>query len=205
VPDLGRETAVQEALLPHDPDPDLLEYVLVAAGNIDALAPLAAVIDDLERAGVVRLLDAVTLVRTAASTTVDARPAGEHEFLKRLDRRASDPGVRLSPHDIQLASVTVDPAACALLLLLQDTWALPLAESAREHGARIAGGERIAPHRARTAALAASGATDLVVRGPVVTPLIDQVAQVRQLAHLVERGLLPLEGYEVQRRRVLGA
>jgi len=46
-----------------------------------------------------------------------------------------------------------------------------------------------------------------VVQGRVVgdDTLVDQVAQVRKLAHLVERGLLSLDQYEVQRRRVLEA
>ncbi|WP_138067584.1 hypothetical protein [Cellulomonas rhizosphaerae] len=187
-----------------EPDPDLLEYVLVAGRDLDALAPVAAAVDELERAGTVAVVDAVVLVRDGSSTTVEARPAHEHEQLAGLAGARATRGVRLSAHDVQLASVTVDPSESALLLLLEDRWARPLAAVVRANDARLAGGERVARQRV-LGALAAGAGTDLVVRGPVVTPLIDQVAQVRQLAHLVERGLLPLDAYDAQRRRVLGA
>ena len=39
--------------------------------------------------------------------------------------------------------------------------------------------------------------------GRVVGARVDQAAQVRELARLVDRGLLSLDQYEVQRRRVL--
>jgi hypothetical protein len=62
-----------------------------------------------------------------------------------------------------------------------------------------------------SSALGAGARPDLLLRGPLTAssepgaaPAIDPAAQVRELARLVERGLLTLDQYEAQRRRVLG-
>ncbi|MDF1602099.1 hypothetical protein [Nocardioides sp. YIM 152315] len=184
-----------------EPDLDLLEYVLVSAHDVDALAPVARAVEQLVHTGSIRLLDAVVLVRVDGSARVDAGSPADHQPLSGLTAVA-DGGVLLSTHDVELASVTLASDEIALLVLVEDTWAGALSDAARAGGARLTAGERIARDRV-LASLGRAGATDLIVRSPGSTPLIDQVAQVRQLARLVERGLLSLDRYEVQRRRVL--
>ncbi|MDM7830787.1 hypothetical protein [Cellulomonas edaphi] len=184
------------------PDLDLLEYVLVTARDADGLAPVVAAVVELVRVGSIRLLDAVVLVRDGGTTLVTSHAPTDPGLVAALEE-ASEGGVLLSGHDVELASVSLGPDEMALLLLVEDRWAGVLSDAARVGGARLTAGERIAPDRA-LASLTQAGTTDLIVRGPGAAPLTDQVAQVRELAHLVERGLLSLDRYDVQRRRVLG-
>lgn len=188
---------------PDQPDLDLLEYVLVSARTADGLVSVAEAVAGLVRAGSIRLLDAVLLVRRGGAARVDSSPLSDHQDLSGL-MTVAEGGVRLSTHDVELAALTLEPDETALLLLVEDSWAGPLSDAAREGGARGISGERIARDRVLRS-LDHQGRTDLIVRGPGIVPLVDQVAQVRQLARLVERGLLPLDRYEVQRRRVLGS
>jgi len=180
------------------PDLDLLEYVVVSAPDVGALGPVADALVGLVDAGSIRLLDAVALEREATSTRVVPSDPADHAPLAVLTA-ALDGRVLLSAHDVALASVSLEADETALLLLVEDRWAGRLSEAARKGGARLVAGQRIARDRVSDAVDGRS--TDLIVRG---TPQIDQVAQVRELAHLVDRGLLPLERYDVQRRRVLG-
>jgi hypothetical protein len=197
-----------ESPLPEDqPGLDLFEYVLLSAADVDGLVPVAAAVVDLARAGAIHLVDAVVLARAGEHPEVRAVSPDEHPVFAELDR-AADGGVLLSPHDVDLAAVTLAPAESALLLLVEDRWAEPLSAAVRAGGAQLSAGERI-PRDRVLASLDASesserqGRVDLLVRGPRTASGLDQVEQVRQLAELVDRGVLPLERYEVQRRRVL--
>jgi hypothetical protein len=192
---------------PDHPQPDLFEYVVLSAPDVDALAPVARAVLALARAGSIHVVDAVLLSRPDADATVrTASPEAHHELAEL--RCAVDRGPLLSAHDIELVALTLAPHETALLLLVEDRWAGALATAAREGGARVAAGERIARERVlesldARASSARRGGVDLLVRGPGSTPLADQVEQVRELARLVERGVLPVDHYEAQRRRVL--
>jgi len=189
------------------PDPDLFEYVLLSAPDVEGLAPVAGAVLALVRAGSIHIVDAVLLSRPDDRATVRTASPEAHQELAELGR-AVHGGPRLSAHDIELVSRTLAPHESALLLLVEDRWAGALATAAREGGARVAAGERI-PRERLLASLDAYGSTarhgrvDLLLRGPGSTPLVDQVEQVRELARLVERGVLPIDHYEAQRRRVL--
>jgi len=183
------------------PDLDLFEYVLLSAPDVEGLAPVAGAILALVRAGSIHIVDAVLLTRPDARATVRTASPDAHHELAELSR-AVDGGPRLSTHDIELVALTLAPHEAALLLLVEDRWAGALAAAAREGGARVAAGERI-PRERLLESLDAHGRVDLLRRGPGSTPLVDQVEQVRELARLVERGVLPIDHYEAQRRRVL--
>lgn len=186
-----------------DVDLGLLEYVLVSGREPDGLAPVAEAVVQLARAGSIRLLDAVVLRRESGSTRVTSGSPAGHAVLSGL-MAVAEGHVLLSVHDVELASMTLDPEETALLLLVEDRWANILSDAARQGGARLTAGERIARDRV-LASLEQAGATDLIVRSPGTTAsFVDQAAQVRELARLVDRGLLTLDRYEVQRRRVLG-
>jgi hypothetical protein len=184
------------------PDLDLLEYVLVVAPDLAGLGPVAGAVVALLHAGSIRLLDAVVLVRGRDDTTVGSPSLTEVPALAELAVESAG-GVLLSPHDVELAAVTLEPGQAALVLLVEDTWARALSDAARVGGARLTAGERIT--RDRVVASLQHGTGDLLVRGPGDMPLVDQAAQVRQLARLVDRGLLSMDRYDVQRRRVLGS
>jgi hypothetical protein len=192
------------------PDLDLLEYVLVSAPSAAGLDQVAAATAELVHGGVIRLIDVVGLVRPDGEAGVRVVTSDDTPPLAELAALAHR-GVWLSRHDVELAAVTLAPGDAALLLLVEDSWAVALSSAARRSGGRVTGGERVGRDRV-VAALDEPGRTDLLVRSPLGTarrsdaaPLVDQVAQVRKLAHLVERGLLSLDQYEVQRRRVLEA
>ncbi|MBA2956538.1 hypothetical protein GON03_00715 [Nocardioides sp. MAH-18] len=192
------------------PDLDLLEYVLVSAPSVSGLDQVAAAAAELVTGGVIRLVDVVGLVRADDEAGVRVVRLEDAPPLAALAALA-DGGVLLSRHDVELAAVTLAPGDAALLLLVEDCWASALSSAARRSGGRLTAGERVGRDRV-LAALDEPGRTDLLDRSPLGTarrtgaaPLVDQVAQVRKLAHLVERGLLSLDQYEVQRRRVLEA
>jgi hypothetical protein len=189
------------------PEPDMFEYVLLSAPDVDGLVPVAAAVIGMARAGSIRIVDAVLLSRPEAGATVRTEGPGSHPALAEL-ARAVEGGPLLSPHDVELVALTLEPRQSALLLLLEDRWAEALASATREGGARVAAGERIARDRVveslqAYASTERHGRVDLLHRGPGSTPLVDQVEQVRELARLVERGVLPVDHYDVQRRRVL--
>lgn len=200
------------------PDLDLVEYLLVCAPTLAGLGSLAGSITDLVEGRMIDLIDVVVLQRAEDQVQVTtAEPADLPELVGLAaccNRR-----IRLSWHDVDLAAVTLEPGTAALLLLVEDRWAELLASTARGVGGRVAAGERIGRERLR-AALDQQGdadkrgpaGRDLIGRTPALgRPLamgsgsaVDQADQVRYLARLVSRGVLSLEQYELQRRRVLG-
>jgi hypothetical protein len=187
---------------------DLLEYVLVSAGSVEALGAVAEATAELVRDGSVRLLDAVVLARSTGRTTVEFSAPARHQELAVL-RAAEQSPVLLSRHDVELAAVTVAPGEAALLLLLEDRWARRLSVAARAGGGRLAAGERISRERVSASELqpepgsVRAGGADLLARAPGTSAVIDRVEQVHQLARLVDSGLLSLDQYEVQRGKVL--
>lgn len=191
-----------------EPDLDLVEYVLVTAPAVAALAPVAAAVVDLVGAGSIRLVDVVVLVRPQDRAGVLTATPGERGPVSGL-AGVADTEVLLSAHDVELAAVTLDPGEAALLLLVEDRWATTISAAARSGGARVSAGERITRDRVQAALGSAragegrSGRADLFARGPSTVPLVDQAAQVQLLARLVDGGVLPLDRYEAQRRRVL--
>lgn len=194
------------------PDLDLCEYVVVTAPSLDELAAVAAAVADLVRGGAVQLLDVAVLERPAGGTSVHTHEVREVVSLTGLVDAATGPA-RLSQHDLDLAAVTLPPASAAVVLLLEDRWAGSLSAAVRDVGGRVAAGERIGRERLR-AQLEQPEDTrpdraDLLTRLPsddsMPPQLIDPTQQIRTLADLVDHGVLSLEQYEVQRRRVLEA
>ncbi|HCB03730.1 MAG TPA: hypothetical protein DEQ43_05685 [Nocardioides bacterium] len=201
---LGAERGADRA---DRPDPDLLEYLLLSAPDVTGLASVATAVVALARSGTIRLVDAVLLVRSEGQTTVRTISPGEHPSLAALGR-ATTGGVLLSSHDLELMALTLGPDEAALLLLVEDRWAATLSAAVRRSGARMTAGERVPRGRVAASLEAAiptarHGRADLLHRSPGTTTVFDQVEQVRQLSRLVDRGVLPLDHYEVQRRRVL--
>jgi hypothetical protein len=197
------------------PDPDLLEYVVVAVPSIADLTPVVDAVAALVEAGHVRLVDAVALLRPDRDAAVVAIDPRRDAALAPLRATLAVDGVRLTPHDVDLAAATLAPGAVILLLLVEDRWAALLAGAATAAGGRLAAGERIGRDRVLgqidPASASGNGSRpDLLARGPLtassaagVAPAVDSAAQVRELAQLLERGLLTLDQYEAQRRRVL--
>jgi len=194
-----------------EPDLDLCEYVIVAAPALEELEPLADAVGELVGSGAVRLLDAAALARPAGGTTVLSHEVDDVPALGRLAAAVDGPP-RLSQHDLQLAGVTLQPGSAAVLLLIEDRWAGTLSAAVRDIGGQVAGGERIGRNRLRAQLEQPEEARpyrpDLLVRLPACDTVtagqqIDPTDQIRAMADLVDDGVLSLEQYEVQRRRVL--
>jgi len=197
-----------------EPDADLIEYLLVTVPSLDRLDGLVATVVELVESGAIRLIDVVVLQRHGHAPSVVTREAVEIEELRALAEFAED-RVLLSQHDVELTSVLLEPDGTALVLLVEDRWATLLSTTARRAGGRVASGERVVRDRFLSALDAdpvAGGRADrddLLSRGPQIPDpvagamVVDQAAQLEALARLVERGVLSLDQYEVQRRRVL--
>jgi len=192
-------------------DGDLVEYLLVSVATLDRVDGVVAAVAELVRSGTIRLIDVVLLRRAGGQASVVVGEADDVEELSPLSALA-DRRARLSSHDIALAAVTVGPDDAALLLLVEDRWAASLSAAAQRAGGRFAGGERVSRERFLTATRPGADAKrlavdDLLVRGPATSDhpelAVDPAAQLQTLAELVDRGVLTLEQYEAQRRRVL--
>src|SRR5690242_11151427 len=93
---------------PDRPDPDLFEYVLVSAPDVEGLAPVAAAVIAMAHTGAVRVVDAVLLTRPDSDATVRMDSPGAHHALVELGR-VLDGGPLLSPHDVELVALTLEP------------------------------------------------------------------------------------------------
>ena len=129
-----------------EPDLDLVEYVLISVPELASTEGVAAALKHLVESGQIRILDIVGVT----SGTTGRFTAVEPELLpglRALDDVEGEVGGLLSEDDIALASGALHPGASALIVVVEDRWAQPLAAAARDHGGRIIGGERIPRHR----------------------------------------------------------
>lgn len=192
------------------PDTDLVEYVILTVPDTAALAPVALALVRMVESGVVRILDLVVMVRGPRDREATVLQLGAVESLSSLREVAGEVGGLFSRHDVELASLTLQPETAAIMLLLEDRWAKPLATAARTAGGRLASGERIPRGR-----IEADGGElgDLLDRLPSTgrprdggrTPFFDPAEQILELAALVDRGLLSTDEFERQRSKVLEA
>src|ERR1700754_5112369 len=90
------------------PDPDLFEYVLLSAPDVEGLAPVAGAVLALAHAGSIRIVDVVLLSRPDTDAAVRTGSPGGHPALAELGR-AVDGGPLLSPHDVELVALTLEP------------------------------------------------------------------------------------------------
>lgn len=210
-----------------DPDPDLVEYLLVTAPSVEQLRAVVPDVLALVESGSIRLIDGVVLTRLNRQASVTALEVRDVAALEAL-AAVVGPGALLSVHDVELAGAILGPDAAALLLLIEDRWAAGLSTSARQAGGRIFGGERVVGRRflaARGSHRPASSAElldavasrstgraqgiNLLARSPAIPDAtgselgIDPVAQLRALADLADGGVISVEQYDDQRRRAL--
>lgn len=124
-------------------DGDLVEYVIVAVPETAALRGVALALAEMVASGVVRVLDLVVMVRNAGDRTASVLEIEAVDSLTPLHGVEGEVGGFFSEHDIELAALTLEPERAAIMLLLEDRWAEPLANAARRVGGRLVSGERI--------------------------------------------------------------
>jgi hypothetical protein len=125
---------------------DLVEYLIVSVPERAALHGVADALGVLASRGTVRILDLVVIERDRDGTVTIA----EAETVTSLAGLASIPTRLLGQHDIELASLAVEPGTVGVVIVTEDRWARPLSAAARGAGGRIVAGDRIPAQRVET-------------------------------------------------------
>jgi hypothetical protein len=129
-----------------EPDLDLVEYVVITVPEPASAAGVATALKQLVESRQIRILDIVG-VRTGLGGVVTAVEPELVSGLEALDNVDGEVGGPLSEDDLALASGALHPGTSALTVVVEDRWALQLADAARQGGGRMIGGERIPRHR----------------------------------------------------------
>ena len=126
-------------------DPHLVEYLVVVVPNEEAIEGVLVAVYELAASGPAVVLDGAVVYRDA-----DGEP-GVRELSASVRRGAMlvTPLGLLSERDLELIARELPPASLAVVVVVEDRWALPLARAAREVGGEIVGGERIPAARLR--------------------------------------------------------
>ncbi|MET0144015.1 MAG: DUF6325 family protein [Ilumatobacteraceae bacterium] len=129
-------------------DCDLVEYLVVALPDLEALATAVPAMCQLEGSGALRILDWVVVERDAEGVTqvpsVDLVAAVLHVDV-------FDPPSLLSDRDVAVAAEMLPPGSHGLVVVAEDRWAHPLADGLSSVGGRIIAGERIPRDRVEEA------------------------------------------------------
>jgi Family of unknown function (DUF6325) len=123
-------------------DPQLVEYLVVVVPDERSIHPVLDAFEALASGPQIVVLDAAVVTRDlAGSIAVTELPASRRPSLL-----ATPLGV-LSQHDLKLVGQAIQPGDLAIVVVVQDEWARPLAEAVHAVGGHVAGGERIPPAR----------------------------------------------------------
>jgi hypothetical protein len=125
---------------------DLVEYLVVAVPDVDALSSVAVALADLVRAGTVRILDLVVIARDEQAH-LEVSEVASVAGMAPLRGVAFETGGWLSAHDIEVSSLAVQPGMAGVVVVTEDRWAAPLSDAARRAGGQIIAGDRVAPRR----------------------------------------------------------
>jgi hypothetical protein len=142
--------ARQPSQPPGDVVADLVEYLIVAVPDLDALASLVPALAAMATSGLIRILDLVALVRhpDGAIEVLEFEAVRSLEALAEVEGQV---GRLLSDHDIAMASVALRPGTAGIIFVTEDRWAEPLSMAARRAGGQIVAGERVPPARVQAA------------------------------------------------------
>lgn len=123
-------------------DPQLVEYLVVVVPDEGSVDVVLDAVEFLASERRVSVLDgALVTSDLSGATTVAELPTS-----RRSPLLASPSGV-LSEHDLKLVAQALQPGDLAIVVVVEDEWARPLADATRAVGGHIAGGERIPPAR----------------------------------------------------------
>ncbi|MFB7590144.1 DUF6325 family protein [Streptomyces sp. NPDC056169] len=117
--------------------------VLAFPGERLKVAAVTAVAD-LRRAGQVRLIDSLVVVKSVTGE-VSTSELVEYEEYEEATAEIGPEANLLGPEDAAEAAETLEPGSCALMLLVEHVWAARAAEAIREAGGRVSGTVRIPP------------------------------------------------------------
>ena len=122
-------------------DAELVEYVIAVLPDGDAVEDLMPAVVGLVSDGIIRLLDGAVVARDLRDETLVAElPPSAGTTKVRPTHRGL-----LSDRDLRLIADVVPVGLVGVVLVIEDSWAGPLAAAARRAGGQLAGGERIRP------------------------------------------------------------
>ncbi|MEU4275286.1 DUF6325 family protein [Streptomyces tanashiensis] len=102
------------------------------------------VVAELRRAGQVRLIDPLVVVKSVGGE-VSTSELVEYEEYDDATTEIGPEANQLGSEDAAEAAETLEPGSCALMLLVEHVWAARAADAIREAGGRIAGTVRVPP------------------------------------------------------------
>jgi Family of unknown function (DUF6325) len=135
---------------PRSVDTDLVEYLIIAVPDLGSVAALASPLVGLVTGGTLRVLDLVVIETADDGSITVIEPEAVEGVAALVDTVGIVEGM-LSEHDLMLASMAIRPGTAALILVVEDQWAEPLAEAARRAGGGVIAGERIPRQQVETA------------------------------------------------------
>ncbi|GHA90734.1 DUF6325 family protein [Streptomyces termitum] len=115
--------------------------VLAFPGERLKVAAVTAVAD-LRRAGQVRLIDSLVVVKSEAGEVSSSELVEYDEYDDATEEIGPEANL-LGPEDAAEAAAALEPGSCALMLLVEHIWAADAAEAIREAGGRVAASVRI--------------------------------------------------------------
>jgi uncharacterized membrane protein len=125
-----------------DVDVDLVEWLLLEAPDLDALARVANELAELVRTSTVRIIDLACVTRRKDGR-LEMRELEQVASLSALLGVEGEVGGRFSTRDLKLASTALSPGTSALVLLVEDRWLERVSQALRHAGGRVLGGERV--------------------------------------------------------------
>ena len=129
---------------------DLVEYIVLAVPNLQALATIGSELARSVDSSTIRILD-VVIVTVDDDGSAAVIEAGSIEGLGALPGLSQFFGVLLSRHDIEMVSLALQPGSAAIVVVVEDRWAESLAAAARDAGGQVHAGERIGRERVEAA------------------------------------------------------
>lgn len=144
-PDSSSDRALEES---GAPQLGLVELMVLAIPDLSDAASVAEALRYLVESSSVRILD-VVVVTTGDGGTFTCLEYEEVAGLALLKNVEGEVGGWLSADDIALVGDALPPRTTALVVVLEDAWASPLAQVVQRCGGRIVGGERIPTGRTR--------------------------------------------------------
>jgi hypothetical protein len=130
-----------------------VEYLVLAFPDDTVSADIAPELADLVDKKIIRILDAVVVTKHA-SGEVFSTELDEIDGLAAFLDIDGESGGLIGPDDVSFVGEDLDPGSWAVVLLLEDLWAAPLASALDRSGAVLLAGTRI-PQDLVDAAIAA--------------------------------------------------
>ena len=130
-----------------------VEYLVLAFPNGNVSADIVPDLADLVDKKVIRILDAVIVTKQASGEVFSAE-LDEIDGLAAFLDIDGEIGGLIGPDDISFVGEDLDPGSSAVVLLIEDLWAAPLASALDRSGAVLLEGTRI-PRDLVDAAIAA--------------------------------------------------